>query len=578
MDSSVTSNLRPLKFPALAADTVHTAANIRALAGLLLVNLVMYAVSAYYVNVFYTHNLPHFDSIGPLTKMYEFINLARGRGAWAAWVFARQYDSVSWVQSAYAILLSPLLPRTPSAMMGLNFACLFAAQAALFDLGRKFGASRLQAFGFGLLPLMPALLHGHYGTYQDMRRDASFLCLLLVAYCLSLTYLHKPAPGRGILLGVVAGLTLLSRGNALPYLAIALLPAIVWAAARYVVGRKWRELLFVAATPLIPCALLVASYYRQSVSSLLFKYLYNTPDLGTTRMVSLAHFGPSPAVLLLGEPGRVFALKLALLLIGLPALVLLGLQGRELTWQPRRAFAGDRRWLAIGGAVALVGTLALVTLVVGVSPIAGYYPSYPVLISLFSLLAALSLAVSFRDGRLPARNKRLLAVAVALVFTFANSIDSLRLSTYPRQTANVRTARELVPLLRALAPGRKVTWVWDGNLNYWVVNYYLSQAGEPPLQFFYPVSLDRLPSPALGETVESRAAEIEESLRSADVLVLSDTPGAYTGIIGPGFFDTYGYLIVPDLLADPRFEQVYDFESDGYHFVILQRIEPSNGG
>jgi len=217
--------------------------------------------------------------------------------------------------------------------------------------------------------------------------------------------------------------------------------------------------------------------------------------------------------------------------------------------------------------------LILVSVVVGVSPIAGYEPSYPILLGVFSLLAAASFTVSLNRGEISGGHKRLLGVVVLLLFSIGSGVDKLRLSSYPRQTDNVRLAQELLPYLRAWTDGREVAWVWDGNLNYWVINYYLAQAGEPRLEFSYGVSLDRLPSPDFGETVESRAADIRNMLLDKDVVIISDTPHAYAGIIGPGFMDTYGYLIAPDIVTDERFRQIYEFESDGYHFVVLERLE-----
>jgi hypothetical protein len=542
-------------------------------AGLLLVNLLVYAISAYYVAVYYMNNPPHFDSIGSLTLMYDYINRFYREGAWEAWMYALKFDSVSWVQGTFAVVLAPVLPRTPMAMMSLNFGLLYLSQLAMFDLGKQFGASRLQAFAFGLLPLLPDALHSHYGGYQDMRRDASFFSLLLTTYCLSLTYVRRPTLWHGAALGLAAGLATWARGNAPPYMIIALAPAVVWGWLRGQPKRQAGDALRLAAVPVLVASAFAGPYYYDELGSVLDKYLFDTPDLNTSRWASFLHFGPAPIVLMLGEPGRLLVLKLIAVFVGLPALAAAGIRLRALDWQPRTAFEGPRRWLWIGGVVVIAGTVVLVTLVVGVSSIAGYPTAFSVLIGMLTLILAASLAVRWQGERATRHLLRLLSAALVLLATLAGLTDKLRLSTYPRQTENVQTAYALIPVLRELAYGRRVTWLWDGNLNYWVINYYLTQAGAAPIEGYYPVNLSQPPSPILGETVESRLEEIRTMLLSTDVLIISDSPTAYTGRMGPGLFENYGYRLEPEVVANPQLEQVYELESDGYHFVILKRKE-----
>ena len=103
----------------------------------------LYILTFLVVRQHYQEYPPHYDSIGAFAELFEMFNDVHRYGP--AYVVQRAFGSgLSWLQPAYALLLSWAPLKAPEWLVSLNFVLLVVAQAAIVTYGRTFGFSPLR--------------------------------------------------------------------------------------------------------------------------------------------------------------------------------------------------------------------------------------------------------------------------------------------------------------------------------------------------------------------------------------------------------------------------------------------------
>jgi hypothetical protein len=547
---------------------------------------------------YYRTHLPHYDSVGSYTVMAQVAQLMRGGDLAAGLHHAGLYHN-AWLQSMFAATAGFVLPPTPAGFQLLNTLCVAAFALAAFQIARSLGMVRTKAALASLVVLLPDALMMWNGGYQDMKREPSFLALLGASFFLSLVYLWEPSRGRALVMGVVAGLCVWSRGNALPYLAVVVGPLVgVGIMAWYRQGRLRQEAggLGVAALAFM---VLAAPNLIFTLEGTLARHTDPTITYGrdaATPWASLQYYARSPLKLWtstngMGSNSATRHLAQYYALGATAGLVLAGLAVFGWRWQGR--VMGCRRQLLFltAAAWAALATLVLICVIVGWDPrfgLAGMQPLYPTLLLPMAALMVVFSAVRAKpvaDARgLKLRWAAVGAVALLLVGAAAHRMV---LKARPvNETTMVSQGRELVRLLRAHKSDALIACLTHDRINFDSLAFLEARDG-----FHSDHCLRRLNfSLSDGRTIDTAAvlpadtdvpavqqAMLRQIRDQADFVILNTNPDSYQQPESAWnfFLFRHGKPVVEALLNDRRFEPVYCYQlpQEGRYpgnFVVLR--------
>jgi len=84
--------------------------------------LAQYLITVLIVRQYYREHLPHYDSIGSYGRLFELVNQVHREGFGAA-ALSASFNSITWLQPAYALLLAGLRSRRQSGWSGSISCC-----------------------------------------------------------------------------------------------------------------------------------------------------------------------------------------------------------------------------------------------------------------------------------------------------------------------------------------------------------------------------------------------------------------------------------------------------------------------
>jgi hypothetical protein len=533
-------------------------------------------ITMFQVRDYYLVHLPHFDSIGAYTYAYNVMNTAVTQGRIPAIRLAAQ-NNLGWLEPFYALPFSWLPNRTPALLITMNFVLMALTQATIADWGRLNGYSRRHQLVLLLLPFLPGALYAWDGGLPDWRRDAPLNILLIGDLFLSLAYVQRPTAWRGVALGVLVGLTQLSRDNALSMVALVVFPAIVLAfvsalrAAGGRVGQAGLTLVQIAWRPLVVFLILTLPYYSMTWQATLYRYTNLVWGPGEDRLKSLEQFWTSPYDVLLGgttmfnghaavaEATRwILLVGLGLVAVLLVTRVVLPSAGVVTKWRSR-VLLGSGSFVVV--AVILYNT-------VGLGYGAQYHgvPFFPVLVGMTAIFAGLTDLVKASPSCCR-QTLAHLALGLAIVaFIPANTYRVQENEFDPVGNDMVRTAREAALKISETADRRAVAVYWFDGFSSYHVNYYLAETRRNPI-----IIPEKIDGPLRnGETPDQWFARMRQATdERAGVVVVNTELFRYANPEAePGLFHDGGPFI-QSLLDDPRYTVVHRFRIASYEFAVL---------
>lgn len=597
----------------------HLILRLRSFSGVTAVVLtvtVFHAITYYYVRAFYAANLPHYDSIGAYTFMFEIMNLYDSGALTVALAKASGFF-LSWLQAFFALIGAPLLNKTPESLQALNSLTLVAFMLSIYAAARAYGAGRLKAYLLSLPVLLPDALDDWWGGSVDMRRDFAYLALLGSTFFSFFALAWRPSPSKSLWLGIVAGLTVISRDNAIFFL-IAIIgpPFVIWivlGAVRKapVYMRLWVPGLVGAGVLVLPwlwlCLPLTlarrldpfAMYGAGGDPWLSFRAYWSFPfklmfgrlgdpslvdDAMRTPLIDVArHLGSTVVTPLLGHLGGgihgTFLLTSSFILFA--GLLVVAMQDR-LCWHDALT-SWDSRSLSLfaAGCWALIATYILICFFVRLKPLdysSGQIPFFPSLLLFWATAFVLGIRIRFHKAKVLGRRTR----GVVLTVLFAAgllALNVLRLEAKaPEPTARfVAIAKQLTQLLVGEGDQRVVAFFWHELISLDTIKYYTAQQGvtENIVKFRY--TLDgHLLDLEVGRPDDMDPQRMVDSLarqvkKHADIVVVNARPGAYAIARHPLFVYEYAQPIVDALLKDPSYQEIFRFELQKEPIVVLKK-------
>lgn len=545
---------------------------------------------------YYRNHLPHFDSVGSYTFMAQVTEITRSSGWLAGLRYASQFH-LSWLQGMFAVLVAPVLPSEPAGFQLLNTLCVALFQFSVYLVARELGASRAKAFVASLVVFLPDVLSNWDGGMQDMKRDAQFLALLGASVFLSLAQVWNPNRRRGLLLGVILGLTVWSRGNALAYLVIILAPIYGFVIARAAWRREFRPLYRMIGPPFLVGALVAVPNLARTFRETFARHSDPTLHYGHDGNIwsSLAYYGWAPWELWSTRTPTYGANETTFLvgriILGVWCLSLVGLFG------PRISLAGIGRprvlGLVLAGAWAVVGTIILICCIVGWDPRFGYSgmpPFYPALLGPMAALAALTAAIHVPQATgkftLGARWAGALAISLACIGALG---ARMWLKAGECRPDIVAMAESLWESIRAEEPGACVASLTHDRVNFHLFRYLEARGhfdpnrrltecrftlpGDPRVNYFDTASV----LPESIDVTSTQEAYLEQILEKADYIIVNTSPEMYDQPPGPWnfFLFRHGAPIARALLANENLTPMREFrlgksDEDKRDYVVLR--------
>jgi hypothetical protein len=541
--------------------------------------VVAHLAMAHLIRWYYATYLPHYDSNGIYTILMRIVWMARGGHLPEAITYV-QRSYLGWLAPAFALFCSPWIDPTPAGFQLLNTMCLGVLIASAAHLARQMGMSAAKASVAALVVLLPDAVTCWDAGYMDFKRDSQFLPLFGATCFLALARLWEPQAPRGWLLGLVAGLTVWTRGEAVGYVGALLWPLAVLSVSRY----RWRGLVQTYGKATAVASAVAAPYLWFALGAVVRRRSDLTATYHATAWESLAAYwdsafhlwtttdrgiGGTPSVVALGVAEGVVLLFAALALFGWPR------------W-PNAAPTRRLTDVVCGGAWLTIATTLLIclgTLWTPGFPYAGYHPFYPALVGLWLLCFAL---LDRGVGDAPARNPilRYAGVAVIGILMAGTTIGRMWLRA-PDEPEPVALAHALVAKMRSLGDAPVVAVLTNDRINWYTLAFYDADRYVPgrSLERFLWVApggqtLDfDFAEPPRGQVRQYKRA-IEDQLRSgADWILVAEDTTAYAAPSDNFFLYRDGKGLVDRLLADPTLsrEDVVTLPSER-RFVLLRNL------
>lgn len=538
--------------------------------------LVACLVTAYQVRAYYLIHLPHFDSIGAYLYAYNVMNVTESRGLLAGIGLAMR-NNLGWLEPFYAIPFSWMSYRAPAGLITLNFVLMALTQLTMADWCRLNGYSRRHQLIILLLPFLPGAFYTWDGGLQDWRRDAQLNILLIGDLFLSLAYVQRPTPWRGVALGALVGLTQLARDNALTMVSLVVFPAMVMAvvsAFREAGGRPGlagRALLQLAWRPIGVFLLLTLPYYVMTWESTLYRYTYLVWGPGEDRLRSLMQFWTAPYHVLFGGTtmfnGKAGVATITRVMLAVGLGLLAALLVTRVVYLSAGMFTRQRSRLLLGaGSFVVVAVILYNTVGLGYGAQYHGVPFFPVMVGMTAIFAALTdlIRVSSSCCRQTFAHTMLGLVIVALIPANALRVTANEFDNVGRDA--VEASREASLKINEAAGGRPVAVFYFDRFSTYHVNYFLTQMRRSMITV--PEKID---GPLRnGETPEQWFARMRQSTgENAGVLVVNTVPGRYSqSAAEPGLLRD-GAAFVQSLQDDPQYEVIHRFKVAQDEFAVL---------
>jgi hypothetical protein len=461
--------------------------------GAAVLTIAFYGATFVVVGRYYATHLPHYDSIGSYTLMFEVMNTAQRDGVAAALALAMT-SSISWLQPLYALLLAPFAAREPQILVSLNFLLLLVVQCTIVICIRDLGYGPLRQFACAMLPLLPGILYVWDGGLQDLRRDVQTNLLLTASLFLGLAYAVAPSRRRALALGIVLGLCQWSRDNALPLMLAVTAPAAVVAVRRSPAGRRLTSLFRLGWRPLLVLVVVAAPFYLATFEMTRFRYSHVVWGVGESRLESFLAWWSAPLdVFLAGRgvyngSGRLGRTTAGIALAGVGVVAVLVAAGSLRLTIPG-LLRGPGSLLTGTGAAVIITVLVYQTVILGYGPRWHGMPFAATVAGTVALLAGLSTAL--RQGNRARWHRRMLTAAVlaAAMTLVPLGVYRMHVARFPSIGATaVEATRDTAFALAQLVGRHPVAILSVYGFSRHHANYYLAQAGRPPLVDFTAVA------------------------------------------------------------------------------------------
>ncbi len=588
--------------PVLSADLERTDRRcMLALAAIIMIGFFLGTTGL--VAWYYAHYLPHYDSVGSYTYMARVVQVMRAEGPEAGWAYAAEYH-LAWLQSMFAAALAYVLPPTPAGFQLLNCLCVGVFFTSVYLAARELGATRSKALVMALVIFLPQTLVRWDGGYQDMKREAGFLALLGASFFLTLWFFWNPSWRRGLFLGLITGLCVWSRGNALPYLVVVLGPMVLVGLIQGFRQQRGRSLLAGLTLTALVFGVVAGPNLYWTLEGTLGRHLDPLTCYGRTAEIraSLRYYLRAPLELwATADPGagnvqlRKWSFAYSLLATGmLLALVWWLLKARfqvSVLWQ-RRSLA-----LVAAGLWAVVSTLVLICGLVGWDPNFGYagmHPLYPVLLGPMAILLVLLAALQAGEVcDLAGLRRRWIAAASLGLVMLGVTLHRMYLKAPPYQEiGRLEKLHQLFDLIRGQKKDAVLVFLSHERINIDTLRFYEAQHGyhsqnhlrrldwQLPTGQWIDTAAPTLPDMNI---VEFQQAILRQTQENADFVVLNADPQFYQKPpdVLNFFIFRHGAPIAEALLADPDLEEIYRYELGGpsdreQTFVVLRNKRRMN--
>ncbi len=583
-------------------------------AGIILVlvtALVFHVLSYFYVKAFYEQNLPHYDSVGSYTLMFEIMNTYHRDGFMAALGDPSNYF-LSWLQWLFAVLGAPLLSATPESLQILNSLALLIFMLSIYFAAKAYGAGTLKAYMIALIVFIPDVFYDWWGGMMDLRRDFAFFSLLGATFFTFFNYVWLPTKIKAIFLGLLIGLTVFSRDNAIFFVVFIILPmAICWFISKVYSknGNPFKEILSVFLTSMAFILPWIYFSFNKSMARRLDPF--TAYGGGADRWDSFMAHWEKPFQLMFGRVGdspREFefwtpltplgnylggkdllsymghmagGVKATLPITGgwLVSVGLIILIFNRVGWVNLKMPKWSKwLWLLAAGIWALLVTYFMICYVVALKPLdfsSAQIPFFPSLLLFFSFLFIVGISIHSSDRLSKAALNVIATMFVASLFV----VVVLRLEAKaPEPTKKyVAIAKQLTTIFSEGNRGPSIAFIWHDTISYDTLAFYNAQLDKPNKlekfrYYFEGNSLDfAVSKPSSVNQVKMLLAMKQQIDANADYVVVSPKPGVYNNYSHHFFVFQYGQDLVDTLLNDDRFHQVISYELWGTPFVVLKR-------
>ncbi len=575
----------------------------------IIISCLLYGVTNFYVEVFYVKNLPHYDSVGSYTFMFELAKMVRaGEVSHALEMAANGY--LSWLQGYFAITTAHIIKSTPQGLQLLNNLCLLFAMLSIFIAAKAYGSGDLRAYILSLTPLLPDGIYDWWGGLTDMRRDFAFLTLLTSAYFLSLACLVRESKGLAILTGVALGLAIWSRDNAIVILLFILGPMYLWRFSK-AARLSNKKLMFNLIQPWIVGILIAAPYLYFATTKAIerrtnpfvvwgggdsawqsFVYHWDKPlalifgRLGDhsshiEAWQPLTSFGEfvnlKYLASLMGVAGGVPAtLPVTIVIFALLLCVLAFLGFKRAITMDTETFRNHKE-IAIWGAWACLAMYLILCAAVKLEKLSlseTQIPFFPSLLLFYSLAFVFGMGVTSCK---PMNNRMRIVVTLSIsLLVLIGTAVRLELKT-PEQTGRFVATVENILQSIATERGRSiVAFLWHDTISFDTLKFYSAQMeGPDDIQKFRYRYKDReidtsAPLPKGEDPVAMMREMLGQAKLNADYVIANKVTERYATSSHPMALFSHGDHLVATLLADKNFEPVYEYALWNDGFVVLK--------
>jgi len=547
---------------------------------------VFHVIAYFAVKSFYSQHLPHYDSMGSYTKMFEIINTYRQEGFREALKIASAFH-LSWLQSFFALIGAPFLNATPESVQLYNSLAVFLFMLSIYLAAKSTGASELKSYLLSLMVFLPDVFYEWQGGLLDLQRDPSFMLLLGASYFLFFAHIWRPSYKKGILLGFIAGLTVMSRGNAV-FMLIAIMGPIIGLWTFWKLYTKDIRTIFKNLMPAIILFLIVAGpnlYYTLGLTVTRYQNPYVAYAIGTDSWLSFASHWAKPFQIIFGRVGEFGGHTHGTLLLSLSGLfffiiVMAALRLKRFVKFKLFSFDNKNLTLFFAGIWCIAITLYLIIFSIKLKPLdfgQTKFPFYPSMLGVMSFFFIIGKSIYFNDER----SKIMRNILCGLLCTGILILGIVRLKLHtPEPTPQyVKFAREMSDFFAVGNDKPKVVaFIWHDTISFDTVKFYLSQKTHKlPRKFFYTTpdgkeTLDFAVRAPSGTGIPALLSAMKEQIEeNADYLVISTEPGIYgSQRHNDMFIFQYGQPVVDSLIKSDRFKVVFSYELWGTPFAILE--------
>lgn len=538
----------------------------------MLITSFFYLMAFLFVRHYYSIGLPYYDSVGSYVNMFSIANETRQYGFFAGIKSASGY-SLSYLQSTFAVFASYLFPNAPQFMIILNFLTLFVAQCAIFLCVKRVGFGNKKAYLVTLLPVVPGIASGWAGGYIDMRRDISMLYLLTAGFFTLLDYMWEPTLRKGILVGIILGLTQWSRGNALPYILAVSVPLVLIKARYSLREKKIFKFVMNMFIPLLIMVLISLPFYLSSGQAIYEKYVFGSWGLGAERLSAVADFFRFLIAMILGPERNV---------VGINSVFLFMIFCVVLFLLKRKVIFIDKHWyersmakdFLLSGLLIVLSVFILNPIILGVGLKGGIFPNFPSLIGVFGIVIYLVGSLQIKNKTKFSRVLLYWGLPVWVMIIFLLNTVRIYISMPPKQEELLWFTQKAAADLSPILAGKAVSYMWLDHIHVHDLNFYITQKGGIPISAGSKLSwqADTEMPPNIEKSINQQQREYAQAMRTREYIVVSQDFKAYEDPKGFFFILMYGRPIIEDLLKDPKWENIYTFTDGVRTYKVLKSL------